>query len=120
MRLALLIFIILAGLPAMALVHCPAEYSEEQCDQMADEDGTTGGSGTTGGGACPYQMCGNAVADFINSYDWCEATNKQSNCPISYCAYQACIGTNCTPTSGVCSTCSSRSGNTADIEDCPR
>lgn len=87
---------------------CAAEYTEEQCAQM-ESDGTSGNNTT--GGRCPYYMCGNAFAKWQSAVDWCEATQQMSDCPIEYCVYQECIGSNCYPTSKTCDKCSSRQGN---------
>ncbi len=110
-----LVFLVVVAGPAIVDV-CSAEYSPDQCDQLnGDNNG-----GPAPGGTCPFYMCGNATTAHQSSEDWCEATQSYQNCPIYYCRYSPCIGTNCYPTSMTCSTCSSRQGNNVHLSDCPR
>jgi hypothetical protein len=110
----------LAALPAFA---CPAYYSGDQCQQGGggddQNDGSTG-DGSGGGGACPYYMCGNATGAIQVMTVWCEATGSYEECPIYYCVAQACIGRNCSPSTGVCKDCSSNTGNNVHTSTCPR
>lgn len=111
----------LLAIPALALKSgCPAEYSAEQCEQLKDDPG--GDDSVDGGGpsTCPYYMCGNATARWQPAVDWCVATQSWVDCPISYCEYKYCVGSNCYPTSMTCTTCSSRQGNNAHESDCPK
>lgn len=116
------VFLVLAALPAVGSEDgCAAEYSAEQCQQMGGGDG--GGTGNPNGGStsgCPYYLCGNATGVVQSAWGWCEATQAWSDCPIGYCEYRSCIGTNCYPTSMTCTGCSSRQGNNLHISSCPR
>ncbi|MEA2337172.1 MAG: hypothetical protein QOE82_1179 [Thermoanaerobaculia bacterium] len=116
--LAVLLFAIVFPQVARAQV-CSAEYSGDQCDQMNRDAGDPNGN-SGGGGGCPYYMCGNATEGVISSSAWCEASQRYTDCPIFYCTYSACVGTNCTPESITCSSCASRQGNNVHISDCPR
>lgn len=122
--LLLVTAVLLSALPAVAQSDddgddhaCSAEYSGEQCLQMQN-GGDTQPPGS--GDGCPFNLCGNASPSAISSVGWCEATESWEDCPIAYCSYSPCIGTNCTPTFIVCSACSSRQGNNADMTNCPR
>lgn len=120
-RISLLLLLIFCAFPAMALKSgCPAEYSAEQCEQLKDGDGDDGSVDGGGPSTCPYYMCGNATAGVQSSWDWCEATQKWEDCPIAYCEYKWCVGSNCYPTSMTCSACSSRQGNNVHTSECPR
>jgi hypothetical protein len=117
--------VVVAVLAAAPVIACPAYYSGDQCEQIGggggddQNDGSTG-DGSGGGGRCPYYMCGNAMGGYQDSWGWCEATQTYENCPIFYCQAAACVGTNCYPTTGICSDCSSRTGNNVHISSCPR
>jgi hypothetical protein len=121
---AVLVFLMLSALPALANEDmCSAEYSAEQCRQMNEGGGGNpagGGGGGGGSSTCPYYMCGNATFSAQSSWGWCEATQTWTDCPIFYCTYQSCVGTNCTPESITCSSCASRQGNNLHVSDCPR
>jgi hypothetical protein len=123
MRIRLLLWIALAVLAAAPPVFaCGAQYTQEQCRQMDNQDDGSTGDGTGGGGAssCPYYMCGNAVPNQQSAVDWCEATQTYTDCPIAYCRYEQCSGTNCYPRWEICTACSSRSSNNAVPSQCPR
>lgn len=116
--MGLLLMMLCVATSAMAWdAGCAAEYDEETCKQM--EDDGTGGNPTTGG-TCPYYMCGNAFARWQSAVAWCDATGENTDCPIEYCEYRACIGSNCYPSWEVCTTCASREGNRAHQSACPR
>ena len=122
-RFGLVVVLVMVAVSAFGLEDtCSAQYSAEQCEQMEGGTGNTGG-GNTGGGSspgCPYYMCGNAGFDAQSAWAWCEATQSWSNCPIYFCRYMNCVGTNCSPTWEVCENCSSRQGNTVRVSSCPR
>lgn len=120
-RFAVLLLVTFAASTTMAWdAGCAAEYTEEQCAQM-QSDGTSGTSGTNGNhGTCPYYMCGNASAKSQSAWVWCEVKRAWIDCPIAYCAYKECVGSNCYPTWIVCSDCSSSQGNNAHQSACPR
>jgi hypothetical protein len=119
LRLYILLALVAAPVAAHAQV-CSAEYSGDQCEQMhrdgVNPDGTSGG----GGYQCPYYLCGNATGNVQSSVAWCEATQNYKDCPIAYCTYQQCVGTNCTPETITCSSCPSRQGNNVHLSECPR
>lgn len=121
MRSVLLGLLVLVTLPALALKSgCPAEYNLQQCEQAKDDGGIDEDEGGGSGGSCPFYMCGNATPRVQSAWGWCDATQAESDCPIQYCEYQQCVGTNCTPYWIVCSACSSREGNNTSTTDCPR
>lgn len=102
---------------------CSAEYSGDQCMQMMDDQGGTG-SGSGGGGGCPYYMCGNATGNVQANWVWCPdpdgINGRYVDCPIAYCSYRNCVGSNCYPTSMTCTGCASAQGNNVHVSDCPR
>ena len=99
---------------------CSAEYSAEQCCDMGfgcDGGAPTGGSGGT---SCPYYLCGNATGAAQSNWVWCRTSQNYVDCPIAYCQYSPCVGTNCTPQTITCSDCPDKSGTNAHITECPR
>jgi hypothetical protein len=103
------------ALPAAA--QCSPEFSGDQCLQLEDNQDPTGGTG--GGSGCRYYMCGNATGNAQANYVWCPESASYQNCPIAYCSYSSCIGTNCTPETTSCLACSSATGNNVHISSCP-
>jgi hypothetical protein len=93
----LLTFAVLAvALPVMASEDvCSAEYTAEQCQQMEGDGGGTGNPNGGGSSGCPYYLCGNAIPDVQSASDWCEATQSYKDCPIGFCRYVPCSGSNC-------------------------
>lgn len=122
MRIQLMMLLAVAVLAASPVFACSAEYSAEQCRQADDQNDGSTGDGTAGGGtkSCPYYMCGNAIAGHQEAWDWCSDTQSWTNCTIEYCTYQSCVGYNCYPSWKICETCSSRTGNKATLNQCPR
>jgi hypothetical protein len=109
--------IVLLALPAFAV--CSAEYSGDQCAQIDNLDGADSTSGG-GGDYCPYYLCGNATGKVQTNLVWCQETGNYQDCPIAYCEYQKCIGSNCTPTTITCTACASKTGNNVHESACPR
>lgn len=121
MRSVLLGLLVLVTLPALALKSgCPAEYNLQQCEQAKDDGGIDEDEGGGSGGTCPYDMCANATARMQDAWGWCEATQTEANCPIAYCEYQPCVGSNCYVSWIACSACSSRQGNNGHETECPK
>jgi len=120
MRMAVMSFVALCiALPAAAQV-CSAEFTGPQCEQLNNDQGGEGSGGGGSGSTCPYYLCGNAYEGHQSSYVWCEEAQDYVDCVIYYCRYQACVGSNCYPTTGTCSVCPSRTGNNVHISECPR
>ena len=122
MRVGLLLCVVAAVLIAVPgeAQECSAEYSGDQCLQINNDGSGSTGPGGGGGGACPYYLCGNAGSARQSAMVWCPETEAFVDCPIFYCRYSPCSGTNCYPTSMNCSACPSQSGNNAHESDCPR
>lgn len=97
---------------------CSAEYSAEQCCAMG-YGCDTGGAPTGSGGSCPYYLCGNATGGTQSNWVWCKTTQSYVDCPIAYCQYVPCSGSNCTPQTITCTDCADKSGSNVHLSDCP-
>ena len=112
-----LVLLLFVALPGQG--QCSAEYTGEQCEQLnndIDDPNDQGGGGKT----CPYYLCGNAGARAQSAYVWCPESVAYVDCPIYYCQYSPCIGTNCYVTSVNCTACASQAGNNGHESTCPR
>ena len=126
-RIGLLVSVcLLLALPASANSYFDDPwywFNSDQWWQMWD-GGSTGGGTTGGSGGCPYYMCGNATPNVQSAYVWCENTvdpskSKWVDCPIAYCSYQSCVGSNCTPETIDCTACTNQKGNNVHVQECP-
>jgi hypothetical protein len=119
-RIILLMSLALVFVVPAAAQYCSPEYSGEQCLQSGGTENADTGGGGLGAPSCPYYMCANAVPGNQDGDGWCEATQSYVSCPIFYCQYRPCAGSNCYTTWQICSDCSSRQGNNLHLSDCPR